>query len=96
MNSSLSPAKNGPPLFVSMDMTTVSGRGTHLRTGAASASETAAEPRRLDYASPRRKVRKPVPDVAFLFGWMGLLVGMYLLMSLLLAFLGGPLFVDIP
>jgi xanthosine utilization system XapX-like protein len=39
---------------------------------------------RLDYASPRRKVRKPVPDVVFLFGWMGVFVGMYLVMSLLL------------
>ncbi len=49
-----------------------------------SAAGTRPEPVRLDYASPRRKVRKPVPDVVFLFGWMCVFVGMYLVMSLLL------------
>jgi hypothetical protein len=61
-----------------------SGPGTDLPDAAVSVAGTGLEPMRLDYASPRRKVRKPVPSVVFLFGWMGVFVGMYLVMSLLL------------
>ena len=38
----------------------------------------------LDYASPPRKVKKPLPDVAFLLGWMALLVALFVLTTLVL------------
>ena len=43
-------------------------------------------PNTLDYASPPRKVKKPPPDVLFLFAWMALFVALFVLMSLLLTY----------
>ena len=45
-------------------------------------------PRALEYVSPARRVKKPPPDVVFLFGWMLVFVACYAVVSLVAIGLG--------
>ena len=45
-------------------------------------------PQALEYASPPKKVKKPLPDFVFLLGWMLVFAACHVLLSVLVAGLG--------
>jgi hypothetical protein len=63
---------------------------TDNRTKRTTGASRAAQP--LDYASPRPKVKKPWPDVAFLMAWMMVFIGLFAVMWVLIVALDNMLF----